>query len=143
MDLLPGYRCAAHFMIVADGPLDSMSDYHAGGGAMQRLWLTATKLGLQFQPELTPLIFSQYANAGDVFSGNASAVERASAVEKDLVHLFGDDCVEKAVFMGRVGYGKTPASRSVRKSVAALSVKESKADPEGDKKVTRFPGRAA
>jgi hypothetical protein len=43
-------RCAA-------APRD---DYVAAGRAMQRFWLTATQLGLQLQPELTPLIFSRY-----------------------------------------------------------------------------------
>ena len=28
---------------------------------MQRFWLTATSLGLQFQPEYTPLVFARYA----------------------------------------------------------------------------------
>ena len=40
--------------------MTDVDDYVAGGRAMQRFWLEATRQGLQFQPEMTPLIFSRY-----------------------------------------------------------------------------------
>ena len=58
-DLVPALRCAAHFVIVADEVPETIDDYLNGGRALQRFWLTAAKLGLQFQPEMTPLIFSR------------------------------------------------------------------------------------
>jgi hypothetical protein len=58
--------CAAHFVIIADTPPADIDDYIAAGGAMQRFWLTATKLGLHAQPEMTPLIFSAYVQVGRI-----------------------------------------------------------------------------
>jgi hypothetical protein len=123
MDLLPGYRCAAHFMIVADTPLVDVADYHAGGRALQRFWLTATRLNLQFQPEMTPLIFSGYSDRGLSFTQNRLAVERATEVSDSLKQNFGADAVSHGVYMGRVGYGKSPTSRSLRKNVAELMMR--------------------
>jgi hypothetical protein len=40
---------------------------------MQRFWLTATQLGLQLQPELTPLIFSRYVRERRAFSARRTA----------------------------------------------------------------------
>lgn len=125
MDLLPAYCCGAHFMIVADKPLDNDTDYHAGGRALQRFWLTATRLNLQLQPEMTPLIFSGYADRNLEFTRNQLALKRATAVSESLKQSFGADCVTHGVYMGRVGYGATPTSRSLRKSVAELTVRES------------------
>jgi molybdopterin/thiamine biosynthesis adenylyltransferase len=129
MDLLPGYCCGAHFMIVADRPLDAEADYHAGGRALQRFWLTAARLNLQFQPEMTPLIFSGYADRSLEFTQNPLALERATAVSESLKQNFGADCVTRGVYMGRVGYGKTPTSRSLRKSLAELTMRESTVHP--------------
>ena len=75
MDLLTGLRCAAHFVIVADAPLQSVADYVAGGRAMQRFWLEATRQNLQFQPEMTPLIFSRYIAQGVEFTEVAAEQE--------------------------------------------------------------------
>lgn len=55
MDVLPALNCAAHFVIAAEAPLQKVDDYVAGSRAMQRFWLTATKLGLQF-PEMTRVL---------------------------------------------------------------------------------------
>ena len=71
MDVLPALYCAADLVIVAREPLRTIDDYLAGGRAMQRFWLTATKLGLQFQPELTPLILASYIRAGIPFTKNS------------------------------------------------------------------------
>src|SRR5690606_12584640 len=90
MDLLPGYFCAAHFVIVAQRPLQNVGDHIAGGRALQRFWLTATSLGLQFQPEMTPLIFSRYSIHGREFTENSRATSRAGEVAEDLKRIVGD-----------------------------------------------------
>jgi nitroreductase len=59
LDLVPGLACAAHVVLVADRAPQTLDDYVAAGRALQRFWLTATSLGLQFQPEYTPLIFAR------------------------------------------------------------------------------------
>lgn len=114
MDVLPALHCAAHFVIVAREPLRTIDDYLAGGRAMQRFWLTATKLGLQFQPELTPLIFASYIRAGIPFTKKQRSLNNARLLTNQLAQLIGREASERAVFMGRVGFGPAPAARSTR-----------------------------
>ncbi|MBQ0768924.1 MAG: hypothetical protein KBT58_06500, partial [Bizionia sp.] len=68
MDWRTALGCAAHFFIISDQPLQSVDDYLQGGRAMQRFWLEATRQGLQFQPEMTPLIFSRYVTQSRTFT---------------------------------------------------------------------------
>ena len=91
---------------------------------VQRFWLEATRLGLQFQPEMTPLIFSRYASQDLPFSESAPARARAGEVWDTLREAFlgGMDDTSRLVYMGRLGSGVAPRSRSVRKSARALSV---------------------
>ena len=123
MDLLPGLRCGAHFVIVADEPLASAEDYMAGGRAMQRFWLEATRQGLQFQPQMTPLIFSRYVASGIDFTVVNSEVALAQKLAKELDQLLGQgQDAFRRVYMGRLGYGPTPRSRSVRPPLHDLLV---------------------
>jgi hypothetical protein len=116
LDLLPGFRCGAHFLLKATKPLKNLDDYIAGGRAMQRLWLQATELGLQFQPEMTPLIFAGYA-ANDV---RFTSVDRARRAADDIRRRLPADAVEHGVFMGRMGFGNMPTGRSVRLELKKL-----------------------
>ena len=122
MDLLPGLACAAHFVLLADagrGP-HSVDDYVAAGRAMQRFWLTATALGLQLQPELTPLIFARYVRERRVFSGARGMRELAHGLAQQTEALLGRSNAERAVFMGRIGAGPAPAARSLRRPLRDL-----------------------
>lgn len=119
LDLLPALRCAAHFVLIRNGKPQGIDDYVEAGRALQRFWLTATQLGLQFQPEMTPLIFSQYARHGVSFSKVAPAAQRAKDLAIDLEQLIGVS-TSKVVFMGRVGHGKAPTARSMRLSLDKL-----------------------
>lgn len=120
MDLIPGIACAAHFAILARREPATIDDYVAGGRAMQRFWLTATKLGMQLQPEMTPLIFSRYARDHVAFSQKAGMAERAERLSSQLADLLANDPVSHAVFMGRIGHGPAPAARSTRRPLAGL-----------------------
>jgi molybdopterin/thiamine biosynthesis adenylyltransferase/nitroreductase len=122
LDVLPALNCAAHFVIVAEAPLRTVDDYVAGGRAMQRFWLTATRLGLQFQPEMTPLIFASYVYEGVAFSREPRSLERARRLTRDLEALIGADACRQAVYLGRVGYGPAPAARSLRLPLTSLLV---------------------
>lgn len=123
MDLLPGYLCAAHFMIQSRRPLKTLSDYLQGGRAMQRFWLTASRLGLQLQPEMTPLIFARYHNTDIRFTENETALKRAGQVGHELGLITGTSYdAPNRVFMGRLGFGKAPTSRSIRKPLRALLI---------------------
>ena len=122
MDLLPGLFCAAHFVLSANAPAQSIDDYVAAGRAMQRFWLTTTQLGLVMQPELTPLIFGRYVREGRPFSATSGLHEQARALTKRLEALVGEPESRLAVFMGRVGAGATPSARSMRRPLADLMV---------------------
>jgi len=120
LDFLPGLACAAHFAIVTRGPLTGLADYVAAGRAMQRMWLTATHLGLVMQPEITPLVFARYARDGRVFSATPGTQDSARAVAADLGALFGPDVAASTAFMGRIGTGPEPQARSLRREPSGL-----------------------
>jgi hypothetical protein len=120
MDLLPGLFCAAHFAILAKKPPETLEDYVAAGRAVQRFWLTATSLGLQLQPELTPLIFTRYVREGRIFSRLPGVMDTAARLGNRLSGLLRNDPVERAVFLGRIGNGNAATSRSLRLPVEKL-----------------------
>ncbi|MBU1690926.1 MAG: nitroreductase family protein [Gammaproteobacteria bacterium] len=114
MDLLPGLFCAAHFALLAHKAPETIDDYVAAGRAVQRFWLTATSLGLQLQPEMTPLIFARYVRENRVFSRLPGAMETAANLGARLSRLLRNDAVGQAVFLGRIGSGRSADSRSLR-----------------------------
>jgi hypothetical protein len=120
LDFLPGIACASHFLIVGAKPPSELEDRIAAGAAMQRFWLTAASLGLQVQPEMTPLIFYWYAREGRTFSAAPGVGRRTERVTSRLERLFGPPALAKAVFMGRVGSGAPPRARSLRRPLSQL-----------------------
>jgi molybdopterin/thiamine biosynthesis adenylyltransferase len=123
MDLLTGLRCGAHFAILAESPLETIDDYIDGGRAMQRFWLEATRQNLQFQPEMTPVIFSRYVDNGLLFTSVASEQALAGRLAQELGELLGDGGEPaRRVYMGRLGFGPAPTSRSVRPPLESLLV---------------------
>ena len=122
LDLIPAQRCATHFIIVADKPREQTTDYLEGGRATQRFWLTATRLGLQLQPEMTPLIFSTYAREGRRFTSSIDKLAEADTLRLELDALTGGEV--DAVFMGRLGFGSAATSRSLRKNIQQLNQRE-------------------
>lgn len=119
MDLAPSLLCAAHVAIVADRPPTTMDDYVAAGRAMQRLWLAATTLGLQHQPEMTPLIFSRYVREGRVFSHSAATQDLGQRLADRTRGIFGDE-LPRIAWLGRIGEGPSAPSRSLRLTPDAL-----------------------
>lgn len=121
LDLVPGVACAAHFLICTKTPATTLDDYVAAGRATQRFWLTATQLGLQLQPEVTPLVFARYARNRLQFSESPGAMQKAERVAERLNGLVGRQDAEHAVFMGRVGEGPAARARSTRRDLADLA----------------------
>ena len=127
LDLIPGLRCAAHLAISSradadisarDGDLDP--DF-AAGRAVQRLWLTAEKLGLQHQPEMTPLLFSRFSARQLRFTSDATALRNAGKIRERLESLVGGSNErERIVWMGRIGEGPRARARSTRLPLAKL-----------------------
>ncbi len=120
LDFVPGLACAAHFVIVARNPLSEIDDFVAGGGAVQRFWLTATRLGLQLQPEMTPLIFDRYHREGVQYSTVSACQAACARTAEQLEALVGVEVARHAVFMGRLGAGPAASARSVRLGVRQL-----------------------
>jgi hypothetical protein len=120
MDFIPGLACAAHFVIVADQPPSTIDHYVAGGRATQRFWLTAASLGLQLQPELTPLIFSRYARTKLPFSAMDDMIAQGPEVARQLEAVIGARASHGSVFMGRIGAGPAAAARSLRRPLDDL-----------------------
>lgn len=118
MDLLPGLFCAAHFVIQAPDAPKTIDHYVAAGRALQRFWLTATSLGLQLQPEMTPVIFGRYVREGRAFSRQPGAIKSAAMLSGRLSELLPS--MERAVFLGRIGNGRPATSRSLRLPVERL-----------------------
>lgn len=114
LDLIPGIACSAHAFMIAPTRPDRVDDYVATGRAMQRLWLTVEKLGLQSQPEMTPLIFNQYARAGRRFTENGEALARADDLAQRLGSLLPEEDVERAVWACRIGRSRNIPGRSLR-----------------------------
>ena len=120
MDLVPGLACAAHFVIRAKEQPASVAGFIAAGRAMQRFWLTLTRLGLVMQPEMTPLIFSSYVRNGRMdFTAVPELKEMAVKLSGQLDSVLGKQ-PGFPVFMGRLGQGKTALARSTRPPLAQL-----------------------
>ena len=121
MDLLPGLLCGAHFVLLRDRAPSTPDDYVEAGRVVQRLWLTATALGLQHQPELTPLIFARYVREGRPFSASLPAQALARQLTDQTQRVVGTD-LPHAVWIARIGQAPVASSRSVRRSRSELSL---------------------
>ena len=120
LDFVPGLACAAHFLLLAKCPARTIDDYVAAGRAVQRFWLTATHLGLQLQPEVTPLVFTRYARKKIEFSQTPGMSAMANQLVRRFTALVGQRASENVVFMGRVGAGRQPTARSLRRPLETL-----------------------
>lgn len=128
LDFLPAMFCGAHFYLIANEKPETTEDFTRAGMAVQRLWLTATKLGLQFQPEMTPLIFAGYARDDLYFTEDEGANNTAISLNAGLKKSLGPESAAKLVFMGRMGYGKAPKSRSIRMRLDDLVIQDLRTD---------------
>jgi len=126
LDLIPGIACAAHFVLTAKQKPETIDDYVNAGRAVQRFWLTATQLGLFIQPEMTPLIFHEYTNAGTPFSSTKGMKEKAHGVSRQFRNLIGEGKADRAIFMGRIGSGPAPSARSTRLPLKRLLLSKNK-----------------
>lgn len=120
LDLLPAMACGAHFAIVADHTPKGIDDYVDAGAALQRFWLTATRLDLQMQPAFTPLILADYARQGRPFSGQRPQPEAAQQVSERLQALLPDIALRRIVVVGRIGDHRSTTARSTRLSLDEL-----------------------
>jgi Nitroreductase family len=128
LDLLPAIWCSAHVLLVPRRPLTSLPDFVAAGEAIQRLWLTATSLQLQLQPEMTPVIFRWYVQAGRPLSRNETVNRLLPPLAKRFEALTNSTSQEAFAFFCRIGTSFPPKARSLRKQLKELMVGQ----PVGD-----------
>ena len=132
LDHLPAMRSAAGFVLRSTAPalqtwppVDSAGRLLAlleAGRAVQRFWLTATRLGLVMQPTYATLAFAHYGAYGERFTEQASLLARAAR----LAVAFRSDLgpTDGVVFMGRIGEPRirrlVRPGRSVRRPAVEL-----------------------
>ena len=122
MDFVPGLLCSAHFALIGSSEPQSTADRVAAGRAVQRFWLTATKLNLQMQPAYTPLVFARYAREERRFTRVEEANATAREVARRLDGLLGSRESARALFLGRIGPARAVKGRSLRLPLERLIV---------------------
>lgn len=120
LDVLPALFCAAHVLLMPKRTPETIEDWLNLGAAMQRMWLTATSLGLHLQPQMTPVIFRWYARHNRKFSQSNELHERASQLTLDFERLAQARAEQPFGFFCRVGISHPPESRSLRLAIAKL-----------------------
>lgn len=120
LDYLPAIFCAAHILIRPKTAPNCLDDWVNAGIAIQKVWLTATQLGLHLQPEMTPVIFRWYERANRSFSARAEFRKKTLALAQQFEFIAGKSALEPFSFFCRVGVSSSPRSRSVRFSVDEL-----------------------
>jgi hypothetical protein len=120
LDFIPGLACAAHILMRPAEAPEGLIGHVQAGVALQRLWLTATSLGLRLQPEMTPLIFRWYARAGRSFSALPGTEDRALKLAARFENIAGAKADERFSFFCRVGQSRSPYARSLRRALGAL-----------------------
>jgi len=120
LDWLPALRCAAHLLVRPKRPPACLADWIDLGMAVQRIWLTATQLGLHLQPQMTPVIFRWYARAGRRFSQQQSLFNDALTLSGRFEGLASAGAKADFGFFARVGVSAQPHSRSIRLDVPEL-----------------------
>jgi len=114
LDLLPALFCAAHLLVRPKQIPAQLGSWVNLGAAWQRIWLTATQLGLHAQPEMTPVIFRWYARSGRRFSTQPELFDQAMALSAEFENLAGANATDPFGFFFRVGNSDIPKSRSIR-----------------------------
>ena len=106
MDYLPGLCCAAYFTLAINTKTESadarVTALLETGGAIQRFWLTAAKLGLAMQPCLATLAFAHYGRTAAAFTADERARRAAVRLAREAGTILGED--RDIVFMGRLGW---------------------------------------
>jgi sulfur-carrier protein adenylyltransferase/sulfurtransferase len=124
MDVLPGICSAAYFAFrpragVARGA-ERIAQLLRAGQSVQRLWLTASQLGLPMQPCQAVLAFTHYGAAGEAFTNSARERASAARLARNAEKVLSRP--EELVFLARIGFpgARAQKSRSTRKELASL-----------------------
>lgn len=130
LDFLPALACAAHLLIQPRHALAGIEDYVRAGEALQRLWLTVTSLGLNLQPEMTPVIFRWYVQSGRPISAKSEIDRGAASLAERFETLAAADRATPFAFFCRVGGGRPAAARSLRRGLDDLLIQSAASHSE-------------
>jgi molybdopterin/thiamine biosynthesis adenylyltransferase/nitroreductase len=124
--IVPGLAAAVHFTLVKrdSAPTGDEMTLRAGA-ALQRFWLTATRLDLALQPNIGALALAHNAVKGLAPLDGDPEVARAGARIGDLFSNAAGLPVERIVAVGRIGEPPSPqpGTRAMRMPSAALMVR--------------------
>jgi hypothetical protein len=120
LDFLPAIYCAAHLLVKPRRRPTQLTNWIELGMAVQRIWLTATQLGLHLQPQMTPVIFRWYARAGRRFSAQPELFQQSVNFAVDFERATNAKPAEDFGFFARVGTCQVPKSRSIRQDLLDL-----------------------
>ena len=115
LDILPGLSCGAHFVFVPRSTARDEAAMLRYGAALQRFWLTATRLGLVVQPTYATI------GLGRLSQGTTRTRRKAAVLAEAFEQTYGVT-PQQAVFSGRIGVPTSRAhtARSLRRPLAAL-----------------------
>jgi nitroreductase len=108
-------RSGAFGFLRMDGT--SQKAFIDGGRVLERIWLTATSLGLAFQPMAGSLYLRSYLAPGATVVLSVSHREVLVRVTELFGQALPPDDGKAAVMLFRVGYGPQPSARSLRRSI--------------------------
>jgi hypothetical protein len=130
LDFVPALACAAHILLKPKRVESGLIAHLETGIALQRLWLTASRLGLHLQPEMTPLIFRWYVQAGRRISSKQEIDKAAVSLSRQFERLTTAQPVDEFAFLCRVGHSHPPYSRSLRRDLRTLMEKGRTSSPD-------------
>ncbi|MFD7258284.1 Rv1355c family protein [Streptomyces sp. NPDC059874] len=91
-----------------------------GGRALQRLWLTATSLGLGFQPVTVLLYLLARVERGDGAGLDATETATLHALRKRLSAIVPQRPDETELLLFRLSYAPPPTARALRRGVETV-----------------------
>ncbi len=128
LDLVPGIGAASFFTLRGPAALQSgdaarIEALLRAGQAVQRFWLTATRLGLAMQPAYATLIFAEYGASDTAFTADPDLRKRASTLAARFRQVIGQEPRE-VFFIGRIGepVSRPRKGRSVRRDLEFLTL---------------------
>jgi hypothetical protein len=124
MDILPNLFCGAHFYLKSRTELKTPEDFISYGRKVQRLWLAATSLGIQHQPNIATLAFSEFGRTDDIFTTYKPALRHAKNLSILLDQIMPDTPPTFVYWTGRLGYGADAKSRSLRLPLDRLIISD-------------------
>ena len=108
------YRSGAVGFLSVNAP--AIQQLVQGGRALERMWLTATRLGLCLHPMASLPVFLAHAFAGGLRLTSRHRQFAANMSER-FYRLFPDVTGRTVQMSFRIGYGPTPPARSLRRNV--------------------------